>query len=77
MIHHGIGLKVKSSAKKYLAKNGYDHKNGVRPLRRLIQDTLEDEISGGLLEGKYQTGDLVSVSTKNNTLHYQAIREAS
>lgn len=75
LVHHGLGLKVLPSAKKYLAETGYDAKNGVRPLRRLIQDTLEDEISNGLLEGRYNKGDLVSVSTKNGKLAYSAVRE--
>lgn len=75
LVHQGIGLKIQPSAKKYLAENGYDSKNGVRPLRRLIQDTLEDEISSGLLEGRYAKGDLISVGIKNASLSYSVVRE--
>lgn len=75
LIHSGIGLKVSGSAKKYLSEHGYDEKNGVRPLRRLIQDTLEDEISGGLLDGKYQKGDFVYVQAKSGKLVYSSVRE--
>ena len=75
LVHQGVGLKVKPAAKKYLAENGYDTKNGVRPLRRLLQDTLEDEISSGILEGRYNKGDLVSVGVKGGKLTYSAISE--
>lgn len=75
LVRHGIGLKVQPTAKKYLVENGYDVKNGVRPLRRLLQDTLEDTISHGLLDGTYHKGDRVQVSVKNNELNYKAIKE--
>jgi ATP-dependent Clp protease ATP-binding subunit ClpC len=75
LVRHGLGLKVQASAKKYLAEHGYDVKNGVRPLRRLIQDTLEDNISQGLLDGTYHKGDMVGVSAKGGALQYSAIKE--
>lgn len=75
LVHQGLGLRVQLSAKKYLAERGYDAKNGVRPLRRLIQETLEDEISNGMLDGRYSKGDLVSVTVKSGNLVYTAIHE--
>lgn len=75
LVHQGVGVKVMRPAKKYLAENGYDPKNGVRPLRRLLQDTLEDEISNGLLDGRYNKGDLVSVGIKGGKLSYSLVRE--
>jgi ATP-dependent Clp protease ATP-binding subunit ClpC len=75
LVRHGLGLKVKTTAKKYLAENGYDVKNGVRPLRRLLQETLEDNISQGLLEGTYHKGDMIGISAKGGKLVYEAIKE--
>ncbi len=75
LVRHGLGLKVQSSAKKYLAEKGYDAKNGVRPLRRLLQETLEDHISHGLLEGTYQKGSMVNVSARGDKLVFKAINE--
>jgi ATP-dependent Clp protease ATP-binding subunit ClpC len=75
LVRHGLMLKVQPNAKKYLADKGYDPKNGVRPLRRLLQDTLEDHISSGLLEGTYEKGDLVKVGLSGGVLNYQAVRE--
>lgn len=72
---HGIGLELMPSAKAYLLKHGYDAKNGVRPLRRLIQDTLEDHIALQLLENKFQKGDIVKVHASKNQLEYTTVSE--
>ena len=40
-----LGLAVEAPVIRWLAKKGYDEKNGVRPLRRLIQSELEDRIA--------------------------------
>ncbi|MCA9333161.1 ATP-dependent Clp protease ATP-binding subunit [Candidatus Saccharibacteria bacterium] len=72
---HGIGLEVTPTAKKYLLENGYDPLNGVRPLRRLIQDTIEDHISLKILEDSYHTGSIVKVGAKKKSLAYELARE--
>jgi len=71
----GIGVQLTTSAKQYLLDNGYDAKNGVRPLRRLIQDTVEDHIAVALLENKYEKGTIVQVGCKNGELTYTASTE--
>ena len=71
MVKFGIGIILNESGKNYLLKEGYDAKNGVRPLRRLIQDTIEDYISTNLLSSKLSKGDIVVVSAKNNLLEYK------
>lgn len=70
LVKKGIGLAVSPSAKQLMLENGYDAKNGVRPMRRLIQDEIEDNIAEGLLDEKYQKGDVVSVGTNKNKLIY-------
>jgi ATP-dependent Clp protease ATP-binding subunit ClpC len=72
---HGLGLHVSPAAKKYLLMNGYDSKNGVRPLRRLIQDTLEDQIATNLLGEQYQKGHIIEVGAKTGELTYAASNE--
>lgn len=72
---HGLGLKLTKSAKDYLLEHGYDALNGVRPLRRLIQDTLEDQIAVSLLENKHSKGDVVEVGTKSGDLSYKVLTE--
>jgi ATP-dependent Clp protease ATP-binding subunit ClpC len=66
----GIGIELTTAGKQYLLEQGYDAKNGVRPLRRLIQDTLEDHIALQLLDEQYTTGDIVKVSAKKGELAY-------
>ncbi len=75
LVKHGIGIQLTSSAKEYLLKSGYDSKNGVRPMRRLLQDTLEDHIASELLDNKYQKGNIVKISSKNSDLQYSTISE--
>lgn len=75
LIRQGLALKVKPGAKKYLMERGYDVQNGVRPLRRLLEDELEDHISSGLLEGTYQKGDIIEVSSRAGKLMFEAKRE--
>jgi ATP-dependent Clp protease ATP-binding subunit ClpC len=72
---HGLSVQLTASAKQYLLDKGYDAKNGVRPLRRLIQDTIEDHIALGMLDDKYQKGDIIQVSTKNNELVFATTNE--
>lgn len=72
---HGIGIQLTTAAKQYLLDHGYDAKNGVRPLRRLIQDTIEDHIALSLLDETYGKGDIIQVSTKNGELAFATSNE--
>ncbi|MGZ6005003.1 MAG: ATP-dependent Clp protease ATP-binding subunit [Candidatus Saccharimonadales bacterium] len=71
----GIGLQLNSAAKNYLLDNGYDAHNGVRPLRRLIQDTIEDQLSHDLLDEKYEKGDIIQVAARKGELDYAIATE--
>jgi ATP-dependent Clp protease ATP-binding subunit ClpC len=68
-------LEVTDAAKDFLGEKGYDEVFGARPLRRVIQDMVEDRLSEGLLGGKFQSGDTVVVDLKEGELvvHPQAI----
>ena len=66
LVKKGIGLQVSPKAKEFLMERGYDALNGARPMRRLLQETLEDAIAAGLLEDNYHTGDVVTVNTKKS-----------
>lgn len=75
LVKHGLGLELTKSAKQYLLDNGYDPHNGVRPMRRLIADTIEDHIAMQLLDEKFQKGDIVKVSAKQNALTFDIMSE--
>lgn len=64
LVRKGIGLEVSKQAKDYLLEHGYDAHNGARPMRRLLQETVEDAIAAGLLDETYHKGDVVTVTTK-------------
>jgi ATP-dependent Clp protease ATP-binding subunit ClpC len=72
---HGLGLQLNKSAKEYLLEHGYDARNGVRPLRRLIQDTIEDQMAVELLDSHYTKGDIVRVGTHADKLTYTTANE--
>lgn len=56
-----LGLKVAPEVKDYLIEQGYDPKNGARPLRRVIEDRLETLMAEEIIAGELQPGDIVSV----------------
>lgn len=57
----GINLKVTPAAIDVVATEGYDPAYGTRPLRRALQDLIEDPLSTALLSGNVKTGDNVVV----------------
>ena len=59
MEEKGIALQVTSSALKELSVAGYDPQFGARPLRRVIQERVEDPLATILLEGKAERRDTV------------------
>jgi len=71
----GVGLEVSPPAKQHLLEQGYDAKNGVRPLRRLIQDTIEDHVALELLGEKLTKGHILQVAAKKGELSYAAATE--
>ena len=77
LVKHGLGLEISKTAKDLMLEKGYDAKNGVRPMRRLIQEEIEDHIASGLLDESYQRGDVVSVTKKGDRLVFAPQREVS
>ena len=75
LVKKGISLELTSSAHQYLLENGYDPKNGVRPLRRLIQDTIEDQLALDLLKDSYDRGDIISIGAKHGELTFKQLAE--
>ena len=63
-----ISLEVTDAAKEYLAEEGYDPNFGARPLRRLIQNVLEDRLSEELLAGRLKAGDVAMVDMEDGEI---------
>jgi ATP-dependent Clp protease ATP-binding subunit ClpB len=62
-----IILKFDKSGKEKLANAGYDPDYGARPLRRLIQQKIQDKLALQLLSGELKAGDTITVSTNPKT----------
>ncbi|HEX3272247.1 MAG TPA: ATP-dependent Clp protease ATP-binding subunit [Ktedonobacterales bacterium] len=63
-----IELVVPEDAKDFLVTKGYDPQYGARPLRRTIQNLIEDPLAEFLLQGKFQPGDVVHAIAKDGTI---------
>jgi len=57
----GMKLEVSEAAKDFLGEKGYDEVFGARPLRRTIQNLVEDRLAEEVLRGKYQMGDTILI----------------
>lgn len=57
-----LKLEVSEDAKNWLANRGYDPAFGTRPLRRLIQSEIGDQLAQGLLSGKWEDGSVIKVT---------------
>jgi len=64
----GVTLEVTDAAKEWLGQRGYDEMFGARPLRRLIQNEIEDRLSEALLEGQFGPGDKVVIDCADDEL---------
>ncbi len=62
----GVTLEVTMAAKDWLGEKGYDQVFGARPLRRVIQDEIEDRLSDALLEGRFDAGDRVHIDVQDD-----------
>ena len=58
----GYIAKINKNAKVFIAEEGYDEKNGVRPLKRAIQRLFEDPISELIIDSKIVKGETITVS---------------
>ncbi len=68
LVEQEIHIEVTTAAKALLVEKGYDMNNGARPLRRVIQDMVEDTLSHGLLDGRFKRGDKVKIDAEGGEL---------
>ena len=61
LIEQGLTMEVSDAARDWLSEKGYDPQFGARPMRRLIQDHLEDTLSDAILAGEVSPGDVVLI----------------
>ena len=64
----GIHLDASEEAVKELAREGFDPKYGARPLRRAIQNKVEDAVAERMLDGTLNTGDTAKLAVEDDKL---------
>lgn len=65
-----IEVKVRDSVKELIAKEGFDPKYGARPLKRAIQNKIEDARAEEILEGRVQAGNSVTIGLSKQTIKF-------
>jgi ATP-dependent Clp protease ATP-binding subunit ClpC len=68
LLEQGYSLRLTPAAKEYLADKGFDPDYGARPLRRVIQNRVEDRLSDEMLSGKFEPGDIIVVDLADGEL---------
>jgi ATP-dependent Clp protease ATP-binding subunit ClpB len=69
-----MNLELDAAARAWLANAGYDPAYGARPLKRVIQRTLQNPLAGLILEGKVQDGECVRVTAGDDGLVINGIK---
>ena len=67
-----IRLNAGDDVKEFLVEKGYDEKYGARPLKRTIQQMVEDKLAEAVLEGRVREGDSVRILLKDGQLKFSA-----
>jgi ATP-dependent Clp protease ATP-binding subunit ClpC len=72
MHEQALTLEVSAEAMELLGTKGYDPDYGARPLRRVIQNTIEDELADRLLRGELKGGGSIQVTIANGEIKVSA-----
>ena len=76
LVEYDMGLEVTEAAKALLAEEGYNEEYGARPLRRVIQNRIEDALSDAVLAGEFAAGDTVLVDAEEGEIGLCQAEEA-
>lgn len=69
----GLALRFSATAKQALVAKGYNIDQGARPMRRAIQDLVEDPLATGVLKGEFGEGDTISITAKDGEIKLRAL----
>ena len=70
----GITLKLSRAALDKIVQDGYDPENGARPLRRAIQNDIEDKVAEMLITGEVQKGDTLKIGSQHGKLKFEVTK---
>lgn len=68
LVEHELQLEATDEALDWLGEHGYDAEFGARPLRRLIQTSVEDLLSDAVLAGRFEPGDSIQVGVEDDKI---------
>ena len=68
LVEQEMTLEVTLGAKDFLVEKGFDQQFGARPLRRAIQNHIEDPLAEAVLEGRFHRGDRVLIDIQGQEL---------
>lgn len=69
---NGFTLKITDEARKQLAEEGYDPVYGARPLKRVIQQRLQNELANAILGGDFAEGSEITIDVQNGDFTFGA-----
>ena len=72
-----IELRMTKKAKEYLAEEGYNPMYGARPLKRAIQQHIENPLSEDLIHGRFVEGNIVQIDFKTDKLVFKELSNYS
>ena len=68
LLEKGISMEISDEAKDWLAEKGYDPQFGARPVRRVIQDHVEDVLSDSILSAELNPGDTAMIEIEDDAI---------
>ena len=69
----GITLKLSRAALDKIVQDGYDPENGARPLKRAIQNDVEDKVAEMLINGEVKSGDTLKIGSQHGSLKFEVV----
>jgi ATP-dependent Clp protease ATP-binding subunit ClpC len=78
LVEHGLKIDITNEAKEFLIEKGTNADFGARPLRRAIEQHVEDPLSEEILRGNFKGKDLIKITVKteddgNKHLYFEAL----
>lgn len=77
LAEQGISIVLTKRARDYLVEQGYDPSLGARPLRRAIEELVEDQLATRLLQGDFSSGDVIRIGARGGELTFATTSEQS
>ena len=74
LAQRNLNVTIDASVKKYIAENGFDPDYGARPIKRLIQKTILDQLADKIIKGEFNNVKKIKISFKDRRLNIVSAR---